>query len=151
MTKNKRSNIILLEMFLLPIGLRQALEHLRGKESRVFSSDTELVSAVKRIAQEQGRSEEEVLTELANAGESQISRDEQAGARWDSLTEQEQEVLALVCLGKRNYEIADILGIANETVKTHLQHIFYKYNLRSKKELRLFLQGWDFAGWWNSR
>jgi DNA-binding CsgD family transcriptional regulator len=138
-----------LTMFLLPVGIRQALEHLKGKESRVFSSDANLVSVVQRIAQEQGRSEEEVLTKLANAGESQISTREEAEAKWDSLTDREQEVLALVCLGKRNYEIAEALGISNETVKTHLQHIFYKFKLRSKKELRLLLRGWDFADWWD--
>jgi DNA-binding CsgD family transcriptional regulator len=67
------------------------------------------------------------------------------------LSEREQEVLALVCLGRRNYEIAGVLGIAHETVKTHLQHIFRKFGLRSKKELRLFLKDWDFASWWDSR
>ena len=43
-----------------------------------------------------------------------------------------------------------MLGIVNETVKTHLQHIFRKFGLRSKKELRLLLQDWDFASWWEN-
>jgi DNA-binding CsgD family transcriptional regulator len=38
------------------------------------------------------------------------------GSRWASLSEREEDVLALVCMGKRNYQIAGILGIVNETV-----------------------------------
>ena len=137
-------------MFLLPLPIRQALEKVRGKNSRVFSLDTELVVSIQKAAQEQGRPEEEVLAEFVNAGQAQISRDNYAGVEWDSLTRREQEVLALVCLGQRNYEIAEILGITNETVKTHLQHIFLKFKLRSRKDLRLLLRDWNFVEWWES-
>ena len=67
---------------------------------------------------------------------------------WDSLSHREQQVVALICLGYRNYQIAETLVIAPETVKTHLQNIFAKFNLRSSKELRLVLKEWDFAKWW---
>jgi DNA-binding CsgD family transcriptional regulator len=137
-------------MFLLPPRLRHMLEKKREKEARLFSLDAGLVSSLRQSAQAQGRPEEDVLSDWANAGQTQVSRDAAAGARWDSLSEREQEVLALVCMGKRNYEIAGILGIVNETVKTHLQHIFRKFSLRSKKELRLLLQDWDFTSWWEN-
>ena len=68
--------------------------------------------------------------------------------RWDSLSRREQQVVALICLGHRNYQISEILVIAPETVKTHLQNIFIKFNLRSSKELRLVLKDWNFAEWW---
>ena len=126
------------------------LEKKREKEARLFSLDAGLVSSLRQSAQTQGRPEEEVLSDWANAGQTQVSRDAAAGIRWDSLSEREQEVLALVCLDKRNYEIAGMLGIVNETVKTHLQHIFRKFGLRSKKELRLLLQDWDIASWWEN-
>ena len=70
---------------------------------------------------------------------------------------QDEEIITLVrnsakqqgrCLGHRNYQIAEILVIAPETVKTHLQNIFTKFNLRSSKELRLVLKDWNFADWW---
>jgi len=57
-------------------------------------------------------------------------------------------VIALVCMVHRNHEIAKILTIAPETVKTHLQSIFDKFNLRSSKELRLALKAWNFHDWW---
>jgi len=126
------------------------LEKKREKEARLFSLDAGLVSSLRQSAQAQGRPEEEVLSDWANAGQTQISRDAATGIKWDSLSEREQEVLALVCLSKRNYEIAGILGIVNETVKTHLQHIFRKFGLRSRKELRLLLRDWDFASWWDN-
>jgi DNA-binding CsgD family transcriptional regulator len=68
--------------------------------------------------------------------------------RWSSLSHREQQVVALICLGYRNYEIAQTLVIAPETVKAHLQHIFDKFHLRSSKELRLTLKDWDFRDWW---
>ena len=135
-------------MFLIPPRLRHMLEKKREKEAHLFSLDAGLVSSLRQSAQTQGRPEEEVLSDWANAGQTQVSRDAAAGIKWDSLSQREQEVLALVCLGKRNYEIAGMLGIVNETVKTHLQHIFRKFGLRSKKELRLLLQDWDFTSWW---
>ena len=41
-----------------------------------------------------------------------------------------------------------LLTIAPETVKTHLQSIFDKFDLRSSKELRLALKDWNFHDWW---
>jgi len=135
-------------MFLLPSRIRSLLESQGKVDSRLFSLDAELVTAIRQAAREQGRSEQEILVELVDAGQERVSRDGAAAACWDSLSEREREVLALVCLGQRNYEIAVALGIAHETVKTHLQHIFRKFSLRSKKELRLLLKDWDFIDWW---
>jgi len=137
-------------MFLLPARLRHTLEKKGEKEARLFSLDAELVSGIQLSAEAQGRTEEEILSDWANAGQTLVSREAAAGIKWDSLSEREQEVLALVCMGKRNYEISGILGIVNETVKTHLQHIFRKFGLRSRKELRLLLRDWDFASWWDN-
>jgi DNA-binding CsgD family transcriptional regulator len=138
-------------MFLLPPRLRRLLKRKKGPASRVYSSDEALVTSVREVAKQQGRAEEEVLADFARSGRDQFFRNGEAEARWDSLSEREQEVTALACLGYRNYEIAGILGIAPETVKTHLQNIFNKFGLRSRKELRLVLNQWQFAEWWNSR
>lgn len=69
---------------------------------------------------------------------------------WESLTAREQEVLALVCMGRHNHEIADLLAISHQTIKSHLQNIFYKFDLRSTKELRRALKDWQFQNWWDS-
>lgn len=136
-------------MFLLPRRLRQLLEKKKGNDkSRIFLQDEEIVTVVRKAAKEQGRSEEAIIADLTKAGWDQIQQDAEITNRWDSLSQREQQVVALICLGHRNYQIAEILVIAPETVKTHLQNIFAKFNLRSSKELRLVLKDWNFAEWW---
>ena len=136
-------------MFLLPRRLRQLLEKKKGNdESRIFLQDEEIITVVRKAAKEQGRSEEAIIADLTKAGWGQIQQDAEITDRWDSLSQREQQVVALICLGHRNYQIAEILVIAPETVKTHLQNIFAKFNLRSSKELRLVLKDWNFAEWW---
>ena len=136
-------------MFLLPRRLRQLLEKKKGNdESRIFLQDEEIITVVRKAAKEQGRSEEAIIADLTKAGWDQLQQDAEITDRWDSLSQREQQVVALICLGHRNYQIAEILVIAPETVKTHLQNIFAKFNLRSSKELRLVLKDWNFAEWW---
>ncbi len=56
----------------------------------------------------------------------------------ESLTPREREVIVLVALGLRNSEVAQKLFISEETVKTHLNNIFRKLNLRDRVELTLY-------------
>jgi ATP/maltotriose-dependent transcriptional regulator MalT len=136
-------------MFLLPRRLRHLLEMKKGDgESRIFLQDEEIVSIIRKVAKQQGRSEEEIITDFTKAGWDQLQEEAEMVGRWDSLSHREQQVVALICLGYRNYQIAETLVIAPETVKTHLQNIFAKFNLRSSKELRLVLKEWNFAEWW---
>lgn len=136
-------------MFLLPRRLRQLLENKKGNdESRIFLQDEEIITLVRNAAKQQGRSEAEIITDFTKAGWDQLQQATEMEERWDSLSRREQQVVALICLGHRNYQIAEILVIAPETVKTHLQNIFTKFNLRSSKELRLVLKDWNFAEWW---
>lgn len=136
-------------MFLLPRRLRALFKKKKGDdESRIFLQDEQIIMLVKKVAEQQGRSEEEVITDFTKAGWNQLQHITELEERWDSLSHREQQVVALICLGNRNYQIAEILVIAPETVKTHLQNIFDKFNLRSSRELRLALRDWNFAEWW---
>ena len=136
-------------MFLLPRRLRQFLEMKKGDgESRIFLQDEEIVAIIREVAKQQGRSEEEIITDFTKVGWDQLQQETEMVERWNSLSHREQQVVALICLGYRNYQIAETLVIAPETVKTHLQNIFAKFNLRSSKELRLVLKEWNFAEWW---
>ncbi len=138
-------------MFLLPSRLRKLLQRAKGSDSRTFSADQELLAAIQEAAQAQGRSEEEIWMDFARAGREQYRQSGALEARWDSLSEREQEVTALACMGYRNYEIAKTLGISHETVKTHLQNVFIKFDIHSRKELRLALRDWRFDEWWEDR
>jgi len=117
-------------------------------ETRVFLQDEELIATIKEMAKRESRTEEEIVAEFTKVGLNQFLTQNELDNRWSSLSHREQQVVALICLGHRNYEIADILSIAPETVKTHLQRIFDKFHLRSSRELRLALKDWNFRDWW---
>ena len=121
----------------------------RGKETRVFLRDEELIATIKDVAKQESRTEEEIVAEFTRAGLKQFLTQHELEIRWESLSQREQQVVALICLSHRNYEIAGILSIAPETVKTHLQRIFDKFQLRSSKELRFALRDWNFRDWWD--
>jgi len=105
------------------------------------------MAVIKDVAQQQKRPEEEIIADFTKVGLNQFFTQNELEQRWASLSQREQQVVALICLGYRNYEIAKKLTIAPETVKTHLQRIFDKFNLRSSKELRYALRKWDFRDW----
>jgi len=136
---------------MLPSRLRKLLQKKKESDSRTLHADQELLAAIQEAAQEQDRTEEEIWMDFARTGRDQYLEANELEVRWDTLTEREQEVTALACLGCRNYEIAETLGISHETVKTHLQNIFTKFDIRSRKELRLALKDWRFEEWWESR
>ena len=52
--------------------------------------------------------------------------------RLDMLTSREREVLALIGHGRSNTEIASDLGVGEGTVKTHVNHVFTKLDLRDR-------------------
>jgi DNA-binding NarL/FixJ family response regulator len=137
-------------MFLLPSRLRKLLQKKKGSDLQAFQADQELLAAIQEAAQQQGRTEEEVWRDFVRAGHDQYLQTSELESRWASLTEREQEVTALACLGYRNYEIAETLGISHETVKTHMQNIFNKFEIRNRNELRRVLKDWQFQEWWES-
>jgi len=56
----------------------------------------------------------------------------------DALTSREREVLALIGRGKTNGEIADELFVSEGTVKTHINHLFTKLQLRDRAAAVVF-------------
>ena len=55
-----------------------------------------------------------------------------------ALTAREQEIVRLVALGFHNPEIAERLGLKNVTVKSHINRIFHKLDLRDRVELVVY-------------
>ena len=56
----------------------------------------------------------------------------------DALTGREREVLALIGQGKTNAEIAAELFVGEGTVKTHINHLFTKLQLRDRAAAVVF-------------
>jgi len=54
------------------------------------------------------------------------------------LTPRESEIVRYVSMGLRNIEVAERLAISEGTVKTHLNNIFHKLDLRDRVELALY-------------
>ena len=73
----------------------------------------------------------EPLPEPVQVGPESIA----AAAPADGLTHREREVALLVADGLRSREVAERLGIASQTVKSHLKTIFDKLGVRNRVEL----------------
>jgi DNA-binding NarL/FixJ family response regulator len=67
----------------------------------------------------------------------------EVAARWavsgsKRLTNREAEIVRLVATGLRNAEVAERLSITEATVKTHLNNIFEKLEVRDRTELAVY-------------
>jgi DNA-binding NarL/FixJ family response regulator len=94
----------------------------------------------------------EAITEVHNGGSpmsSQIARrvvdffqtKEVNSKQTDKLTEREQEILSFLSKGYRYKEIADVLCISIETVRTHIRNIYEKLHVHSRTEALLKFLG----------
>jgi DNA-binding NarL/FixJ family response regulator len=61
-----------------------------------------------------------------------------AGSATDELTAREREVLELISAGLTNEEIAAELVVTAGTVKTHVNHIYFKLDVRNRTEAVIF-------------
>jgi len=141
-------------MFLLPPWLQQLFKKKKGTEERAFASEFAGLQLSTLDTQSN-------LIELEEAGVNETNEqitpqefeifpaDSSVRKQWFSLTIRERQVIALVCMGHRNYDIASVLGVEYATVQTHLQNIFRKFDLRSRKEIRAALVSWPAEEWWN--
>ena len=78
-------------------------------------------------------------TRPGNAG-GRRSTDKDAFELYDSwlcLSTRERQVIYLTCQGYKNDQIAFQMGVTVGTIKSYLQHVFFKLDVRSKTDLRL--------------
>lgn len=97
------------------------------------------------------RSLEESDADDPTAGVSYHDPLERFYARWDTLSFREREVDALLCLAYDRKQIAAKLSITTETVKSHIDSIFEKLDVRTIKHLVALHQylKMNMAEWWD--
>ena len=120
---------------------------IRAPATRKYEVDDTFHPVLISLAEQQQSSPDEMVSDLLNEALSHRQDDAELVNRWQSLSSREQEVAALACRGYTNRQIALVLNISPETVKTHLRNALVKFNLRTRSELRLLLQKWDFSAW----
>ena len=94
------------------------------------AADTEVVTAVREVAQGGRYVDPSLGARLASA-----EAEAKARAEEDPLSEREREVLRLLALGHTNQEIAKLLFISVRTAETHRAHIMQKLRLSTRAEL----------------
>ena len=107
-----------------------------------------LVSAILRTMADQSVVSPEMTSKLLNAFQTSqdIRAGQDAGAAATStapdpihsLSPREREILDHVARGASNKEVARALGIAETTVKIHVQHILRKLNLSSRVQAAVY-------------
>jgi DNA-binding CsgD family transcriptional regulator len=142
-------------MPLLSSWLQRLFKKEKGTDDRAFASEVDALEIVSLGTQpaellELGELEGNRTNEKPALQEFEIfPEDPTVRKQWFSLTIRERQVAALLCMGHRNYEIAAILGVGYPTIQTHLQKIFNKFGLRSRREIREALMSWQAEEWWN--
>jgi DNA-binding NarL/FixJ family response regulator len=94
------------------------------------TQEEDLLRAIKAAAGGQVQISPEAATRLV--------KDVRAPAPREPLTDRETEVLQLVAQGKANKEIARLLDIGENTVKTHVRRILTKLDMQSRTQAAIF-------------
>ena len=126
--------------------LRRAFRSSRFGQ-RSFDLDQELIQALRVLAEREQLPAEDLAVDLLTTAIDQKHASQELIQRWRTLSLRQQQVAALACLDLTNRQIAARLMISPETVKTHLRHAQYKFDVHSKAELRALLSDWDFSAW----
>jgi len=109
--------------------------------------NAELSTRLRRAARARDRSPVMLVNDILKRGLEQETLRVQAEHALASLTPREQEVTWLAARGQTNRQIADILVISSETVKSHIRNVLLKFDLRNKSDLRLLLLDLGIR-WW---
>ena len=114
---------------------------------RRYHVNLRMAEYLESMALEQARDPEEIAVGLLAEGIAKHARIEQSFEYWGRLTPREQEVVALICLGYMNKEIGEKLGIATQTVKSHVSNILRRLDFNRRGEIQRLLMDWDFSEW----
>ncbi|MBL0348101.1 LuxR C-terminal-related transcriptional regulator [Candidatus Villigracilis affinis] len=125
------------------IGLRPT----PGPRTYHFDASESLQVTLSTLSSDEGRPEHDLIPDILVAGLTQYTANERLWNTWESLSQREKDVTALVCLGYTNREIGARLHISRETVKDRLETAFRKFKVHKRNDLRVLMSHWDFSEW----
>lgn len=117
---------------------------------RSFAWDGELLVSLEQLARYRGSTLRKTAADMLARELKSVEMDQKIRLKWQTLSEREQQVAALVCLQLRTNQIAARLQIAPETVRSHVHNILTKMGLPNRVTLRQQLGDWDFSEWESS-
>jgi len=131
----------ILKLILYWIGLRPD----PGPRYYKLSESTQVT--LKTLSEHERRPADQLAQDLIAAGLTRYHSPDEVLKKWESLSPRQQDMAAFVCLGYTNRQIAMLLTLSPETVKTHMTKVFQKFEVMSRQELRDMLSGWNFSQW----
>ena len=111
----------------------------------IVSYSRPLEKEIKRLAYREGMPPDEMTVEILQAGIADRWDYHRSVKLWQKLTPKEQEVAAFICLGLSNDQIAEKLHISRGTVRTHVRHIFQKFEVENRVKVQEILRWWEFS------
>jgi DNA-binding NarL/FixJ family response regulator len=137
--KSPRTKILILAEYFEEEFIAKALQV--GVHGCVLQTalPTELVKAIRAIHAGELWAPRKLVTQVVETLRHNVDKLEGSLSKmWGALTDREQEVISWAVQGMTNQEIATQLGISAKTVKTHLQNVFRKLNVRRRIHLLRF-------------
>jgi DNA-binding NarL/FixJ family response regulator len=123
-------------LILTTFGLDEYVyEALRAGASGFLLKDApaeELLDAVRVVARGDALLDPAVTKSVIARFAALPSPSDELAAKFDELTPREREVLELLARGRSNAEIAQVLIVAEGTVKTHVARVLMKLGLRDR-------------------
>lgn len=115
-------------LFLLCLHIKRNLGQLRIEHQQLIRSEVLLSNWNEQLQQEIAKRTQELAS---------TSREERIVKNCENyrFTSREKEIAQLVCQGKSNMQIAEVLYISERTVAKHMQNIFEKVQVGNRVEL----------------
>lgn len=111
----------------------------------LVSLDDGTRALLREFAEQNAQSIEESAADWLRLQASEYKQGREIRQHWTALSDREQKVVALCCLGYSDWEIAETLDIAYGTARTHLYNGIYKLGINKKSQLLFLLRDWDFS------
>ena len=114
----------------------ELMEHCNAAQALIDMPAQDALQQLLSHALEQPRLTQTLKSRLQElqSGDADVATSQDTSRKLISLTNKERQILNLVAQGKSNKEMAKLLGIAPETIKSHMKRIFGKLKVDSRAQ-----------------